>query len=213
MWLSVLMSLLTGYMLGNLNGAVSMSTLLGKDDIRNHGSGNAGLTNFMRRFGPASGLLVMGIDMLKAVVACVVGKLLLEPHGYGQEGLMLGALAVSLGHDFPALLGFHGGKGVLCGVTVALVADWRCGLLVLGVFALLLWLTRYVSLSSILGALTFVIVFPILHWEKPFVWICGAFLGLLIIFMHRSNISRLLKGTEKKATFSQFRKKKKPETK
>lgn len=213
MWLSVLMSLLVGYMLGNLNGAVSMSTLLGKDDIRNHGSGNAGLTNFMRRFGPASGLLVMGIDMLKAVVACVVGKLLLEPYGYGQEGLMLGALAVSLGHDFPALLGFRGGKGVLCGVTVALVADWRCGLLVLAVFALLLWLTRYVSLSSIIGALTFAVVFPILHWEKPFVCCVGVFLGLLIIFMHRSNISRLLKGTEKKATFSQFRKKNKPEIK
>ena len=213
MWLAVLMSLLAGYMLGNLNGAVSMSTLLGKDDIRNHGSGNAGLTNFMRRFGPTSGLLVVGIDMLKAVVACVVGKLLLEPYGYGQEGLMLGALAVSLGHDFPALLGFRGGKGVLCGVTVALVADWRCGLLVLAVFALLLWLTRYVSLSSIVGALTFAVVFPILHWEKPFVWVVGALLGLLIVFMHRSNISRLLNSTEKKATFSQFRKKNNPKTK
>ena len=209
MWLPVLITVLAGYLLGNLNGAVSMSVLLSKDDIRNHGSGNAGLTNFMRRFGPGNGLLVMGIDMLKAVLACLVGKLLLEPYGYDMEGLMLGAFAVSLGHDFPALLGFHGGKGVLCGVTIALIADWRCGLLALAVFALCLWLTRYVSLGSILGAFTFVVVFPLFYWQKPIVAAIGAVLGLLIVFMHRSNISRLLKGTETKAAFSRFRKKNK----
>ncbi len=211
MWLAVLMSVLTGYLLGNLNGAVSMSVLLGKDDIRNHGSGNAGLTNFMRRYGPASGLLVVGIDMLKAVVACFVGKLLLEPHGYGIEGLLIGGIAVSLGHDFPAMLGFRGGKGVLSGFAVALCADWRCALLIAIVFAISLWLTRYVSLSSILASLTFAVAFPILHWDRPFAAVAGAFLGLFIVFMHRSNITRLLKGTEKKATFSQFRKKK-PQT-
>ena len=208
MWGAVLLTVLAGYLLGNLNGAVSMSTLLGKKDIREHGSGNAGLTNFLRMFGPASALLVIAIDMIKAVVACLIGKLLLEPYGFDLEGLMIGALAVSLGHDFPALLGFHGGKGVLCGVTVALVADWRCGLLVLVIFGICLWITRYVSLSSILGALTFAVLFPVLHWEQTCAAIIGAFLGLFIIFMHRSNIRRLLSGTEKKATFSQFRRKK-----
>ena len=208
MWGAVLLTLLAGYLLGNLNGAVSMSTLLGKKDVREHGSGNAGLTNFLRMFGPASALLVIAIDMVKAIVACFIGKLLLMPYGFAQEGLMLGALAVSMGHDFPALLGFHGGKGVLCGVTVALVADWRCGLLLLAIFGICLWLTRYVSLSSILGALTFTLLFPLLHWEKPFAAAIGAFLGLFIVFMHRSNIRRLLNGTEKKATFSQFRRKK-----
>ncbi len=207
MWLSVLMTLLAGYMLGNLNGAVSMSNLLGKD-VRSQGSGNAGLTNFLRMYGPGKALLVVVIDMLKAVVACWVGKLLLAPYGYAQEGLMVGALAVSLGHDFPALLGFRGGKGVLSGVTVALVADWRCGLLALAVFALSLWLTRYVSLSSILGASAFAVAFACVYWGKTFVVAVGIFLVVLIIFMHRSNISRLLKGTEKKATFSKFRKQK-----
>ena len=209
MWLSVLMCVLVGYMLGNLNGAVSISLLLSKDDIRNHGSGNAGLTNFMRRFGPSSGVLVVCIDMMKAILACLMGKLLLEPYGYGQEGLMIAAIAVSLGHDFPALLGFKGGKGVLSGFAIALAADWRCALLILAVFALCLWLTRYVSLSSILASLTFSVSFLILHWEKLFVAIAGAAIGLFIIFMHRSNIARLLNGTEKKATFSQFRKKNK----
>ena len=209
MWLSVLMCVLAGYMLGNLNGAVNISMLLSKDDIRNHGSGNAGLTNFMRRFGPGNGALVVLVDMLKTVVACMLGKLLLDPCGYGLEGIMIGGIAVGIGHDFPALLGFKGGKGVLSGVTVALMADWRCGLVVIGVFGISLWLDRYVSLSSILGALTFSVMFPILHWDRPFVAAMGVFLGLFIVFMHRSNIKRLLKGQEKKATFSQFRRKNK----
>ena len=205
MWQSVLVTLLAGYMLGNLNGAVSMSVLFGKD-VRSQGSGNAGLTNFLRMYGPGKALAVVTIDALKAVVACLLGKLLLAPYDYSLEGLMIGALGVSLGHDFPALLGFRGGKGVLSGVTVALMADWRCGLLALAVFAVSLWLTRYVSLSSILGASAFAVSFAILHWQKHFAVAVGIFLVLLIIFMHRSNIARLIKGTEKKATFSKFRK-------
>lgn len=208
MWFPIVLTVLTGYLLGNLNGAVSMSTLLAKKDVREQGSGNAGLTNFLRMFGPGSALLVVCIDMVKAVVACFVGKLLLAPYGFAFEGALLGGLAVSLGHDFPALLGFHGGKGVLSGFAAVLVADWRCALLAAAVFALCLWLSRYVSLSSILGALTFAVAFPLLHWQQPVGAAMGAILAVIVIVMHRSNISRLLKGTEKKATFSKFRRKK-----
>ena len=206
MWLSVLLAVLAGYLLGNLNGAVIISRLIGKKDVREQGSGNAGLTNFLRQYGPSTAVLVVAIDVLKAVGACIIGKILLVPYGYGQEGLLLGGLAVNLGHDFPALLGFRGGKGVLCGITAAFMADWRCALLVIVVFALCLWLTRYVSLSSILGAVTFVIAFPIVHRQSLVAAVMGAVLGLFIVFMHRSNISRLVKGTERKATFSKFRK-------
>lgn len=208
MWLSVLLTVLTGYLLGNLNGAVSMSRLLSNQDVREQGSGNAGLTNFLRMYGPVSALAVVAIDMGKAFLACMLGKQLLGHYGYAQEGVLLGGLAVNLGHDFPALLGFRGGKGVLCGITAALAADWRCALLVIAVFALCLWLTRYVSLGSILGSLTFVIMYPLLHKESVASTIMGVLLGLFIVFMHRSNISRLLKGNERKATFSKFRKKK-----
>ncbi len=208
MWLSAILAVIVAYLLGNLNGAVIISRLIGKKDVREQGSGNAGLTNFLRMYGPSTALLVVAIDVLKAVGACIVGKLLLAPYGYGQEGLLLGGLAVNLGHDFPALLGFRGGKGVLCGITAAFMADWRCALLVIAVFALSLWRTRYVSLSSILGALTFVVVFPVAHHQNVFVPAMGMLLGLFIIFMHRSNISRLLNGTERKATFSKFRRKK-----
>ena len=207
MWLSVLLAVLIGYFLGNLNGAVIVSRLIGKKDVREQGSGNAGLTNFLRLYGPSTAVLVIAIDVLKAVAACIAGKLLLAPYGYAQEGLLLGGLTVNLGHDFPALLGFRGGKGVLCGITAAFMADWRCAIPVLVVFAICLWLTRYVSLGSILGALTFSVLYSITHRANLCVAVMGAVLGLFIVFMHRSNIARLVKGTERKATFSKFRKK------
>ena len=207
MWRSVLLTILAGYLLGNHNGAVSMSRLLDNKDIREQGSGNAGLTNFMRAYSPTKALLVVLIDVGKALLACLLGKVLLAPFGYAQEGVLIGGLAVNFGHDFPALLGFRGGKGVLCGITVAFMADWRCALVVVAVFALCLWLTRYVSLSSILGSLTFVVMYPLLHRESVASVAMGMFLGLFIVFMHRSNIGRLLKGNERKATFSKFRKK------
>ena len=209
MWFPIVLTVLAGYMLGNLNGAVSISNLLAKKDVRDQGSGNAGLTNFLRMFGPSSALLVVCVDMLKAVVACLLGKLLLTPYGCPLDGVLIGGMAVCVGHIFPALLGFHGGKGVLSGVTVALMADWRLGLLALGIFAVCLMITRYVSLSSILGTMSFVIVFPVLYGgQNPLASTLGAVLGLLILFMHRSNVARLLKGEERKATFSKFRKKK-----
>lgn len=208
MWQSVLLAVLISYLLGNINGAVIISRLIGHRDVREQGSGNAGLTNFLRQYSPSAALLVVIIDVLKTVAACLIGKFLLAPYGYAQEGLILGGLAVNLGHDFPALLGFRGGKGVLSGITAAFLADWRAALPVIAVFALCLAITRYVSLSSVLGSLTFAVVFSLLHYENLPVTVTGVLLALLIVFMHRSNISRLLKGTEKKATFSKFRRKK-----
>ena len=208
MLLSILITVIVSYLLGNLNGAVMMYRLFAKEDIRNTGSGNAGLTNFLRKFGPSSGIWVMAIDMGKAIVACVIGKLLLTPYGYGMEGLMVGALAVSLGHDFPALLGFKGGKGIVCGFAVAIAADWRCALIIAAIFAICLYITRYVSLSSILAAAGFCVSFVVFHYRQPVVAVIGVLIGLLAIFMHRTNIKRLLSGTEKKATFSKFKKNK-----
>ena len=208
MWVRLLLTVVIGYFLGNLNGAFIMYNLLTHEDIRKSGSGNAGLTNFMRQFGPGKGIWVLLIDIGKAVAACLIGKALFAPLGMPMEGLMFGALAVSLGHDFPALLGFHGGKGIVCGFSVALCADWRCALIILAVFAICLYFTRYVSLSSILGAAAFCVGFAVLHWQEPVVAVIGVLIGLLAIFMHRSNIKRLLSGTEKKATFSKFKKQK-----
>lgn len=201
MWKSILITILVGYLLGNLNGAISMSVLQGKDDVRTKGSGNAGLTNFIRNFGTAKALLVVLIDASKAVIACIAGQLLLEPFGYATEGMMLGAIAVSLGHDFPALLRFRGGKGVLSGFAIAMTVDYRCGLIILGVFAISFLITRYVSLSSVLGAIGFCISFVVFYHDRIWVMLGGVFIGLLAVFMHRANIQRLIKGTESRVTF------------
>ena len=198
MWYPILIAVLTAYLLGNLNGSVCISALMEKDDVRKHGSGNAGLTNFFRSYGSWSTLLVFLVDVGKTVLACLMAGLLLKPYGYYQEGLMLGAVAVSLGHDFPLLLGFKGGKGITCGLSVALVIDWRIALLILGVFIVAFAITRYVSLGSVLASLTFAISFAVLHHENLPVMLGGVFLGIVAVWMHRGNIVRLIQGKESK---------------
>lgn len=201
MWLSILVGALAGYLLGNLNGAVCISTLTSKDDVRSHGSGNAGLTNFVRNYGTANALLVVAIDAVKTVLSCFLCGLLLQPYGMETEGRMLGGIVVTLGHNFPATLGFRGGKGILCGAMVALCIDWRIFLILIGMFAVLLLLTRYVSLGSIVASAAFGACFACFYWAQPWVAAGGIFLGVLAIFMHRKNILRLIKGTESKFHF------------
>jgi len=197
MWFSILIGMLTSYLLGNLNGAVCMSALM-HDDVRSHGSGNAGLTNFIRNYGVGQAVYVILIDAGKAALACIATGLLLKPYGLYTEGAALGGLAVMLGHNFPALLGFNGGKGILSGLFIALVVDWRIALIILIVFFAAYLLTRYVSLGSVLAAVAFAVSFIILHYDNLTVMLCGAAMGCLAVFMHRGNILRLIKGQERK---------------
>ena len=199
MTLSVILTAIAAYLLGNLNGAVVVSRLVAHEDVRTKGSGNAGLTNFTRNYGSATSLYVILIDMGKAVAACLIGGLLLKRYGYYTEGVALGGLFVILGHDFPALLGFRGGKGILSGVTVALMMDWRIGLFVFGIFQAAYLLTKYVSLGSILSSGSFGFFYAWAHWgEGWFPILVGFLLSGLIVWMHRSNIVRLVKGEERK---------------
>ena len=198
MWYPIVITVLSCYLLGNLNGSVCISQMLAKEDIRTRGSGNAGLTNFFRSYGSWSTLLVLAIDLGKTILACFAGGLIFKSYGYEAEGAMVGAIAVSFGHDFPALLGFRGGKGIICGLGVGIALDWRIALIALSVFIVIFAITRYVSLGSVLGALTLGALFMVFHFDNPFVAYGGAFLGLLAVFMHRGNIKRLLTGTEKK---------------
>ena len=198
MWYPYVIAILAAYLLGNLNGSVCVSALVAGEDVRKHGSGNAGLTNFFRSYGSWSTLWVLLVDMAKTVLACHAAGLILHPLGMYHEGLVIGAVAVSLGHDFPALLGFRGGKGIVCGFATALVIDWRIAIAILVVFVIAFWITRYVSLGSVLGAVTFSIGFVVLHHDNLIIMIGGICIGLLAIFMHRGNIVRLIKGTESK---------------
>ena len=198
MVLPILITLVVSYLLGNLNGAVLISRLIAREDVRTKGSGNAGLTNFTRNYGSKTSIFVILIDMGKAVAACLIGGLLLKKFGLYEEGVALGGLGVILGHDFPALLGFKGGKGILCGVTVALMMDWRLGLLVFGIFLAAYLLTHYVSLGSVLSSGSFGFFYAWVHPERPFPIIVGFFLSGLLVWMHRANIGRLLRGEERK---------------
>ena len=195
---AIIVAAVAAYLLGNLNGSVCISALVAHDDVRKHGSGNAGLTNFFRSYGGWSTFLVIAVDMLKTVAAGYVAGFALASFGHYREGLVLGVVLVSVGHDFPALLGFKGGKGILCGFTAALILDWRIAMVMLAVFVIAFAITRYVSLGSVLGALTCSVAFGVVYYGDWFVMAGGVFIGLLAIYMHRSNIGRLIKGTESK---------------
>ena len=198
MWYRVVIAALGSYLLGNLNGAVIVSRVMAHEDVRSHGSGNAGLTNFIRNYGVRTAALVILIDVGKAVAACLLGQALLSPLGYAKEGQMLGAACVLLGHIFPALLGFKGGKGILSGFTIALMVDWRIGLLIFLTFAVAYGLTQYVSLGSVLAAAMFGVGFILFYRQQPVVMWTALLLAALVIFMHRGNIQRLLRGEERK---------------
>ena len=197
MILRILITFFACYFLGNHNGAICVSHMM-NDDVRSHGSGNAGLTNFIRNYGAGKSLLVIAIDVLKAILGCALAGMMFEPFGLGLEGRVLGGVAVMLGHDFPALQGFRGGKGILSGWFIALMIDWRVFLLIAAVFFGAYLLTQYVSLGSVLAAATFGVGFAIFYPKNLWVVAGGVFMAVLTILQHRGNIARLLKGQERK---------------
>ena len=196
LWVVVI---LVGYCLGNINGAIIISKCMMKDDVRSHGSGNAGLTNFFRTYGGFQSLLVILIDVLKCVIACLLAGWLLPEFGIFAK--LAAGVATILGHSYPAAAGFRGGKGILCGAAMAACTDWRVFALILTVFIVTIALTRYVSLGSVLAAVTFAVMFMVLHWGETDVLILAVFAASFVIFRHRSNIVRLVKGTESKLSF------------
>ena len=197
MWILFVIAAVVGYLLGNLNGAV-ITSKLNHDDVRNHGSGNAGLTNFIRNYGAAKALLVIVLDAGKALLSCLIGALLLKNRGMWTEGAIIGGAGAMLGHAFPVFLGFRGGKGILSAFFIALFVDWRVALIALAIFAIAYLPTGLVSLGSVLGATTYSVCFVLFHLEQPVVMICGGVMGVLAIYLHKQNIVRLIQGKERK---------------
>lgn len=193
---------LAAYLLGCFNGAVIVSKYILRNDVRNHGSGNAGLTNFYRVFGGPLTFLVILTDMLKAVFAVLFGAWVSSALlGSGAPvGQYFAGLFCMLGHMFPAMFHFKGGKGVLSGGTIALMIDWRVALVVWGGFLLLTVLTRYVSLGSVYAGSSF----PFATWfvfHSVILTVLAAGCGILLDWKHRANIRRLCTGTESKFSF------------
>lgn len=190
-----------GYALGNLNGALLISKILIHDDVRTHGSGNAGLTNFFRTYGGFLSLLVIVIDVGKTVAACLIAQALLGPYGFAMEAKMVAGVAAILGHSYPAASQFKGGKGILSGAALAACLDWRVFAIIFSIFLLAVIFTRYVSLGSVLAGAAFSVSFCALYWGN---WvICGlaVFAGAFVIVRHRANIGRLIHHNESKLSF------------
>ena len=189
------------YLLGCSNGAIITSHLFYHDDVRRHGSGNAGLTNFYRTYGAKYALLVIACDMLKAAAAVWLGgEVLGGILGWAVFGKYFAALFCIIGHMFPAFYAFKGGKGILCSGTLLLCLDWRIALACWGLF-LVLWITvRYVSLGSVSAAVMFPVLTQIIY-NDFYLTVLAALITALVIFAHRENIVRLLRGTENKFHF------------
>ncbi len=204
--LSAVLTAAAAYLLGGINGAIIISKHIFKKDVRSFGSGNAGLTNFMRAFGRGWAAGVIAIDFLKGVAACAVGGILLSRLGYGIEGKALGGLFVIIGHMFPIYYGFKGGKGIMTGAAVGLMIDWRILATILLIFILGTAVSRIVSVGSILAAAGFPLSCLVFHIGGGVVLALTTVMAGMVIFMHRGNIVRLVKGQENRLTVDQFRK-------
>ena len=199
-----------GYLLGSFNGAILISRWLRKEDVRTKGSGNAGLTNFYRNYGGLDTLLVLLIDVGKTVLSCFIGRWIMsayDPAWFDEGAMLCGGLSV-IGHVFPLYFGFRGGKGILTCGTLAAFIDWRIITILFGIFLILVLLTRYVSLGSVVSC----VIYPFLFlWRYPqdnriMMTIMAFCLAGLAIGMHRTNIKRLLQGTERKFSFHKHKK-------
>lgn len=196
---TVALTLLVSYLLGCFNGSVMTSHFIIRDDVRQHGSGNAGLTNFYRTYGARYALCVIICDMGKTVLACLIGGYLMHwVVGDWTLGLLIAGIGCELGHMFPVFFGLRGGKGILSGGVLVLLLDWRVALIAWGLFAVLWLTTRYVSLGSIAAMASMPVSVFFLLGHNWLYTVLSAAIAALVIWCHRGNIQRLLSGTEKK---------------
>ena len=192
-----------GYLLGSVNFAIIISRVYAKDDVRKHGSGNAGMTNILRTYGKGPAAITALGDLGKTVIAIYLAKWIFANAGMTEidPGYIAG-LFVILGHVYPVYFGFRGGKGVITTLGVMLIVNPLAFLIIVAIFIPLIFITKIVSLSSVLGA----ILYPILTYALTSIrggalWYNTAFALLyaaIVLYGHRDNIKRLLKGEENK---------------
>ena len=195
----VFITVLLGYFLGCLNGSVMVSHFIIRDDVRQHGSGNAGLTNFYRTYGAKYALGVILFDMGKTVIACLLGGFLLKNAMQDWTlGVLIGGLGCELGHMFPVFFGFKGGKGILSGGTLVWLLDWRVALIAWGLFAALWLATKYVSLGSVSAAVSMPVATWLFCGHSPVYTVLAVVIAGLVVWCHRENIQRLVRGEERK---------------
>ena len=203
---SVLALLVVPYFLGSINFGIIISKLFHGEDIREYGSGNAGMTNMLRTYGKRDAAITLIGDALKAVVAVILGRIL-----FGISGGYVAGLTCILGHAFPCYYKFKGGKGVVVTAATIAVIDWRIFLVLLGIFILVVAFSKYISLGSVCGMLVFPLLVQVWDRGLSINVLLSCLISALVIFLHRGNIKRIYNGTESKLSLSKTDKHKKSE--
>jgi acyl-phosphate glycerol 3-phosphate acyltransferase len=204
-----LAALLIGYAFGCLQNGYFLSRRVADIDIRDYGSGGAGMTNVTRVLGFRWGVIVLLADMAKAVLAILLVTLLFRCRCgdcYIHPGLYAG-LGVVLGHDFPFYLKFKGGKGVASTLGLLLMLDWKIALIVYAVTFLIAFFIKYISVASLTMSVIIPVLFAAFGYDWEVITVTG-FLCVLSWYMHRGNIKRLIKGEETKFGFRGTKKEK-----
>ena len=206
MLLACIITIVLAYLIGSINTSIIISKIK-KNDIRTHGSGNAGATNMLRVMGKTAAIAVVAGDAIKAFLVSILSGAIADYFGipYPQNLVLkyLALIFVVVGHDFPVYFGFRGGKGIVTSVAVIFCVDWRLGIIVLGVGVIAIVLTRFVSLGSLIGCILFPLACYIRYMDTPIsyetmVIIPATILGILGIIRHSNNIKKLMAGTERK---------------
>lgn len=209
----ILVCMVIPYLLGSFNFGLIISKKKYNDDIRTHGSGNAGTTNMLRTYGKGAAVLTLLGDMFKAFVAMAIGYLVLytkvevEPGVIFEDklGPAIAGLFVMLGHVFPCFYKFKGGKGVATAAMVVLMLNPIVFLILMAIFLIIVIGTKYVSLGSVMGMMMLPIVLT--AFEGPgSAGIFSVFMALLVIWKHKDNIKRLREGKESKISFGSKKK-------
>lgn len=190
------------YLLGSLNTAIIVSKIMYHDDIRKYGSGNAGFTNMMRTYGKKAAVITFVGDIMKTVVAILIGWCTL-----GYLTAYLAGFACFIGHIFPVFYRFRGGKGVACTAATVFMLDWRLFLILVAIFVLSVACTKYISFGSVLSAMLFPLILNRMNDTGLFLieFVAMAF-AVVIVIKHFGNLKRIFSGTESKFEFKKSRK-------
>lgn len=204
-----LLLIVFAYLIGSIPTAIWVSKSFFGIDIRDYGSGNAGATNTFRVLGSKWGSFVMIVDVIKGVVATSLYILLpyYLTNEWDRTNLMIGlGLAAVIGHIFPIWANFRGGKGVATLLGMAVAIQPLVAVCCIGVFLLVLYLTRFVSLSSILAGISFMVFILFIFNEKETLYrIFAVVVALMVVLTHQKNIGRILRGTESKVPILRYR--------
>jgi acyl phosphate:glycerol-3-phosphate acyltransferase len=211
--LIIALFLLAAYLIGAIPTAVWVGQKFYGIDVRQHGSGNAGATNTFRVLGKKPGTFVMLFDIFKgwaatSLAAVLVMLAVIPPDKLVLFKLIMGALAV-VGHIFPVYVGFKGGKGVATLMGMVLSVHLPAALICLGIFIVVLLISKYVSLGSMIAAIAFplLLLLPRFYPDEPLLLVFGVLLSIMVVFTHKKNINRLLQGQESKANIHLLRRK------